>query len=361
MGRDLLLNSLHRQAGAVLGPWLDWTVPLRFTDSLAEYEAARERAGLIDYSAWGLIEVQGADRVGFLHNLLTNDIKRLQPSTGCQACLLTPQAKLVAHLLVLAGESAHWLLVPRARAEATLSTLDRYLITEDVRLHDRTQPFVLVALQGPHSLTLLNALLGETVVAVPQPLAHQERHLDGTPIRVIAFSLTSEPGALLAVSAENAAWLWQRLVEHGRPHGLIAVGWDALNMLRIESGIPWDGIDMDATTLLPETGLEERAVSYTKGCYVGQEIIARLQTYGSVSRKLMGLVCDGQRMPSPHDVIAVDGQPGGEITSACLSPTLKRPIALGYVRRPFYEIGQSVIVQTSGRDIPATLTKRPFV
>ena len=331
-------------------------MPKRFNDPDHEYRAVRQQAGLIDCSVLGLLEVGGADRGTFLHNILTNDIKSLAPGSGCQAGLVTASAKLLADLLVLADDERHWLLVQRSRAEVVLKTLERYLITEDVALRDHTQTSVLLALQGSTSIATLSRALG-TPITFQQALDHRVVTLDSVPIRAIAYSLTGEPGAILAVVAENAAWLWERL----RRHGAQPVGWEALNVLRIEAGLPWYGLDMDETTLLPETGLEERLVSYTKGCYVGQEIIARLQTYGSVSRKLMGLVFEGQEMPQAHDPITKAGEQIGEITSACFSPALNRPIAMGYVKRPFYEVGTAIVVKRDGKELPAKLVKRPFI
>jgi len=360
MARDLLLNPLHQQAGAVLGLWRDWTVPIRFSDAEAEYRAVRERAGLLDCSTFGLVEVQGPDRIAFLQNLLSNDIQSLQPGGGCQAALLTPSAKVLADLLVLAEEKTHRLLGDGSQADTVLKTLDRYVITEAVTLVNRVNQYACFAVQGPRSLESLQRI-GNIQLALQHPLDHLTVSLEGTPIWLVAHSLTGATGVLLIVQAEHAAWLWDLLVQHGRSHGLIPVGWEAWNILRIEAGMPWYGIDMDDNNLLPETGLKDRAVSYTKGCYVGQEVIARLHTYGSVSRKCMGLVIEGYAVPEAHDAIHKDGEVLGEITSACFSPALKQPIAMGYVKRPFYEAGTTVMVVHEGRPIVATLVKPPFV
>ena len=359
MTQELLLNPLHRQAGATLGPWKDWVVPLRFSNPDEEHRAVRQRWGLIDWSVTGLVEVRGADRIAFLHNLLTNDINALRPGMGCHACLVSPTAKLLADVLVLANADSHWMLVNRSRADLVLKTLNQYLITEDVRLDDQTGQYAIFALQGPASPSLLQPLLGVRPPPV-QSLAHQVDTVEGTPIHLVAHSLTGEPGVLLLVVAEQAAWLWDFLLQRGRAHGLVPVGWEALNVLRLEAGIPWYGVDMDDTNLLPETGLEAYAVSYTKGCYVGQEVMARLQTYGSVSRKLMGLVCSGPEVPTSQDRLLKDDELVGQITSACWSPTLKQPIALGYVKRPCYEAGVGVTVKHATQDISARVVNRPL-
>ena len=302
-----------------------------------EYRAVRERAGLLDEPAWGVIEVRGTDRVAFLHNLLTQDIKSLQAGSAAEAALVTPAAKMLATPIVLAEADAHWLLTPRPQVETVLKTLDRYLITEDVTLADQRDNQTVLAIQGPRS----QALLDEA----------------GGAMRRAAYSVTGEPGALVMVPVERAAALRTQL----RQHGAMPIGWETMNVLRIEAGIPWFGLDIDENTLLPETGLEGRLVSYTKGCYVGQEIIARVQTYGNVSRKLMGLLIEGHDVPQPKDAILSSGEPVGHITSACFSPALQQPIALGYVKRPFYEAGIAVTVVHVDHAIPATLAKRPFV
>lgn len=302
-----------------------------------EYRAVRERVGLLEEPAWGVIEVRGSDRVIFLHNLLTQDIKSLKAGASAEAALVTPAAKMLATLVVLADVDAHWLLIPRPQAEIVLKTLDRYLITEDVTLTDQRDNQTVLAIQGPRSQALLDEAGGALWRAT--------------------YSLTGEPGALVMVPAERASALRTQL----RQHGVIPISWETMNVLRIEAGIPWFGLDIDDNALLPETGLEERLVSYTKGCYVGQEIIARVQTYGTVSRKLMGLVCEGREVPEPNDPITKDGQALGHITSACFSPSLKRPIALGYVKRPFYEVGTEVAVSREGQTLSAKLVKRPFV
>ena len=176
-------------------------------------------------------------------------------------------------------------------------------------------------------------------------------------VRIIRASLTGEEGFLLIAQKEHAAWVWERLL--GQP-GATPIGWKAWDVVRLEAGLPWWEVDFDDTNLLPETGLERETVSSSKGCYVGQEIVARLDTYGSVSRKLMGLVCEGQVIPQARDPIMKAHEPVGEITSACLSPMLKRPIALGYVKRPFYDVGTPVEIGRPGTMIHATLTARPF-
>ena len=306
-----------------------------------EYQAVRHHAGLIECAAWGAVEVRGADRVTFLHNLLTQDIKTLGTGACREAALVTPAAKLLADLVVLAGADAHWLLLPRSRIETVLKTLEHYLITEDVALQDRSADHRILALQGPRSREILEGVAASLV---------------------LAHSITGSPGFLLVTPVERAAQLREQALRHGRERGVLPVAWETLNVLRLEAGIPWYGVDMDESNLLPETGLEARAVSDTKGCYVGQEVIARLGTHGSVSRKLMGLVCEDTQVPEAGDAVFFkEDEPVGQLTSACFSPALQKPIALGYVKRPSYEAGTAVTVMRGTRTVASHLVKPPFM
>ena len=358
--RRLILHELHQQAGASFAPWQGWTMPVRFRNVEEEYRAVRQRAGLIDWSAWGMIEVRGADRIAFLHQLLTNHIKALRPGSGCEAALLTPSAKLLTDLLVLADTDTHWLIAPRFRTQTLLEQLNRYLITEDVTLVDRGDAFALLAVQGPASFEIGHRMLGEPI-PVRQPLEHARVSFKTVPLRLFAYSLTGERGFGIMVPVERAAGIWSLALESGASSDLMPVGWEALNVLRLEAGIPWYGIDMDESFLLPEAGLTERLTSSTKGCYVGQEILARLQTYGSLSRKLVGVVCHGQTTPARLTPLTKGGQTVGEITSACRSPALAKPIALAYVKRPFYEVGTQVVLALGGEEQPAELVALPFL
>ena len=193
-------------------------------------------------------------------------------------------------------------------------------------------------------------------------LAHTQATLGAIPLRVIRYSFGLPDGFLLITPAAQAQALRQQLLDGGREHGIVPVGWDAFNIARLETGLPWEGLDFDEETLLPETGLERRAVSYTKGCYVGQEIIARMDTYGSASRRLVGVLGEGTRAPQAGDVVALEDQEIGQITSAAWSPALKRPIALAWIKRPHYErLDIAVTIRSPGGAMPAKLAQPPFV
>ncbi|MDP3703077.1 MAG: aminomethyltransferase family protein [Candidatus Omnitrophota bacterium] len=357
MAYPLLLHSKHRDAPVTYEPFGEWLVPWRFDSYDAEYQALRTGVGLIDYSTQALIEVRGKDRASFLHNLLSNDIKRLAPGHGCQAALLTASAKLLAELLVVADADALWLLCDANRAPMVLQTLEQYRFSEEVALTNHERHHAVLALQGPRTLERLSTLLGARS-DLQHPGDHVVCSFHDVPLRIIRHTLTGEAGAFCLCPAEHAGRVWTQLA---RQKGATLVGWEALNTARIEAGIPWYGIDMDDSALLPETGLEAQLASETKGCYVGQEIVARMQTYGSASRKLMGLRFDGEQVPGPGDALEQNGKEAGKVTSACFSPAMKQPIGLGWVKRGFYEPGTQLELLRGGERLPVMVAKRPIV
>lgn len=360
MAYPLLLHARHRDGEVTYQPFGSWVVPWRYDRFDAEYQALRNGAGLIDFSCKAAVELRGKDRANFLHNLLSNDIKRLTPGGGCQAALLTPNAKLIADLIVLMDAEATWLLCDAECVMAVFQTLEKYLFSEQIAIINHERKQAVLALQGPRALECLIQVSG-TVVAVPRPCDHQPITIEGIPVRIIRHSLTGGVGVLCLVEEPQAKPLWDILFARGVASGMRLAGWEALNTSRIEAGIPWFGIDINEDNLLPETGLETVMASDTKGCYVGQEVVARLGTYGSVSKKLVGLKLKGKTVPEAGSKILRDKEEVGWVTSACYSPTLSLPIALGFIKRGSFEPETPVEIAAAQERIPATVVKRPLI
>ena len=356
----LLLHGRHATTPVHYEPFGPWIVPWRFADAQDEYRALRTATGLIDYSTQALLTVTGNDRADFLHRVLTNEIRRLTPGAGCRAALLTASAKLLADLLVLVEAEAIRLLCDLPRAQTVAQTLARYLFAEAVTVHNGERQTAVLALQGPKTLDILSHVTGSPV-ALTRAGDHAVPRLDGIPLHVIHHSLIGEAGVLCLIAPEQLDMAWRILQDRGRALGLMPVGWEALNTARIEAGVPWFGLDMDEDNLLPETGLEAVAVSDSKGCYVGQEIVARMQTYGSASKKLMGLIVSADEVPQAGDPIDQHGEEAGRVTSGCFSWTLNRPIAMGYVKRGTYEPGTAVDILRGERRLAALVASRPLV
>lgn len=341
-----------------LGPWLvPWQLGAETHEK--DYRALRDAVGLIDYSTQAWLEVRGRDRIDFLQRLLTNNVAALKPGGGCRAALLTPNAKLIATCLVLADADLIWLACDLPQAAALAEALERYHFSEDVAITPHERRFGVLALEGPRAAEAVSQLTA-TRVALTRPGDHQTVALGDGPARLIHHSLTGGEGIWCVVEAERLESIWRWLTDQA-PAGLRPVGWEVLNTARIEAGEPWFGLDMDASNLLPETGLAAVLASETKGCYVGQEIVARMGTYGSAGQRLMGIVLDEAVPASPGDRLMRSGDDVGRVTSSCVSPVIGRPIALAYVKRGSYEIGTRIEINSGEDRFSATVVPLPFI
>jgi glycine cleavage system T protein len=320
-----------------------------------EHRAVRERVGVIDLASRTLIRVTGKDRTRFLNGMLTNDIKALSEGTGCYTCLLSPQGKILADLEVYALSDAYLLELEATWKERVLDHLNKYVIADDVTFQEMDGVLSLFALQGPEAEGVLQKLVGPPEFP-PEGYRHLEVPYGGVECRVIRSDLTGEEGFKLIVPQEKAEALWQALIGASAS----PVGMAAFNTLRIEAGIPWYGVDFDEGNFPQEGGVEERAVSFTKGCYIGQEFVIRIAHRGHVNRRVSGFTLQGEDPPARGDRILKDGKEMGRITSATFSPTLGKITALGMLRRECWDPGTVVEVESRGRLIPALVTPLPF-
>jgi folate-binding protein YgfZ len=327
---------------------------------MAEYNAARTAAVVVDNSPRGKIEVWGADAARFLHNLTTNDILNLAPGAGCETFLTTAKAKVIAYLVIYRhGASVDppgfSLDVASGASEKVLEHLDRHLISEQVEFADHTVAFAQMHLAGSLATdTLQNVIKGANLPAVP--LQHGPVQFgpnkNGWLRRHDALGLM---GYDLVCQAEQAAGIWGCLIQAGaRPAGRVAC-----EVLRIEAGLPREGIDIDENTFAPEVGRIAETICYTKGCYLGQESIVMARDRGQVNRTLVGVqLPDG---PVPHGSrLFVGDKEVGRITSSVHSPQLGEGLGLAYIRRGHQEPGTKMEVEASGKRAAAQVVKLPL-
>ncbi|OLC17547.1 MAG: hypothetical protein AUH29_01620 [Candidatus Rokubacteria bacterium 13_1_40CM_69_27] len=354
MASRLLLHDLHAAAGATFAAPCGAELPLHYGDAAAEYASARQGVGLIDRSAAGVLEVTGRDRAAFLHAMLSNDIKALSAGRGCAAAFLDVHGKVEVLLFVWTLEDRILLVTPPAAAEKAMQDLDKYLFSEKASFRDATGELALLMLAGPEAPAVARRLTGASVP--PDAWAHVTATLEGIDVRLVrGGGETGEPEVWVVASAGAGAPVWQALVGAGaRPVGLVA-----RESLRIEAGTPLYGRDVDASVLLPEIP-SAHLVSSTKGCYIGQEVVVRIRDRGHVNRHLRGFLLDGETVPSPGAAVLSGESEIGRVTSATWSFGLKRPIALGFVRRPQAEPGTPVAVRSPDRTTPATVSALPF-
>lgn len=354
MATRLPLHESHERLGARFGEADGHVVPLDYGSPAAEHEAVRERVGLVDRSYRGKIEATGRDRVAFLHGMLSNDVKGLGPGHGCLAAFLDAHGKIVSLLLVHALPDRILLEMDAALVRPTLEALDRLLISERVELADASAREGILTFAGPAARKTVEELLGQ---AIPDlGLYHHARlAADGVDLRVVRSAESGEEQYDIWAGAEAVPGLWERAVAAG----VQPVGRDAWNVLRVEGGVVWHGVDVDASTLLLEAPLDQ-AYSLTKGCYVGQEVVARVTYRGHVNRKIVGFVFPDARIPAPGAAVSIGGREVGRITSPVVSPALGRGLALGFLRRDHWEPGTRVEVAGDGGSLAAEVAALPF-
>ncbi len=286
--------------------------------NLDEYRSLREDAGAVELAWRGVIEMTGRDRARFLHGMCTNDITGLRPGHGCMAAVVNRQGKMVAEIVVRATETALLLEVDRSNLQATMGALARFVVADDVSMKE--SGLALLGVYGPRSREGLG--VGE--------LANFHFVMNGDRL----VSRNAILGGYEILSAGGST---------GRSPAT-AVGVEAFEVFRIEAGFPRWGIDMGPDVLPMEAGLEPIAISYSKGCYIGQEVIQRVKTYSEPPRRLVHLAFEGAAVPAPGAKIVAGGQEVGHVTSAALSPASGRAVALGYVRKEHQAPGTRVAV-----------------
>jgi folate-binding protein YgfZ len=329
------------------------TVPNEVSLDL-QHRAVMTAAGVSDRSTLGKATVTGRDRAAFLQGMLSNDVKALGPGQGCPAAFLDAHGKVVSLLSVYALEDRMLLELPAGSTDKFLQVIDKFLISEKACFESADDVYAILAVQGPEAERMLAGLSGVTLDAAPY--SHQEVEIAGAPVRVARRSEAVTPGFHCWTAVTHAEALGKAL----REAGAVPVGALALETLRIEAGIPAYGQDVDETVILPETRLDA-LVSYTKGCYIGQETVARVKYRGHVNRGLSGLLLEGDRVPAHGDAITAGDKDIGRVTSAVRSIALGKPIALGYIRREHYEPGSAVTVVVGGSPVPARVAELPFV
>jgi folate-binding protein YgfZ len=302
-------------------------------DWIDEYQALTTGVALVEFAERTQIELSGADRATFLHNLCTNDVRQLQAGAGCEAFLTTVQGKTLAHLFIFACPESLLIDTVGGQGETILKHLDHYLISEKVTLADRSQEWTELLLAGEGSEPLL-ARLGDA----PWPhalLSHAAFDVAGRKTWLRRVEVTSPGGWLVSARREDGAEIVGALVDAGATRS----GHAAFEAARIERGFPLFGQDISDKNLPQEVGRDQVAVSFVKGCYLGQETVARIDALGHVNRMLTRVRFAGSDVPEPGTELRAGEQAVGQVTSGAYSPRLQAPLAMAYVRRGSHKPG----------------------
>lgn len=337
----LSLHFLHEQAGARFQEVNGREVVADHGEGDAGYRAARETVALHDATYREALRITGEDRASFLHGMVTQEVKGLAAGAATYAAMITVKGAMVADARILRREADLLLDLEPGLGAKVREFLEKFLISEDAELHEATGELGVLRLLGPRTADLLGAVTGSPSASLPQD-ATRSVTLAGQEVLLVGSTRVEPHGVDMLVPRTGLEAVWKALVAAGAGFGLAPLGWRALETLRVEAGVPRYGQDMVDTTIPLEANLTH-AISYNKGCYIGQEVIARATFRGHMNRKLAGLLL-GATEASPGTELKKDGKKVGWLTSVAHSPRKGQSVALGYVHRDHLEPGTVLTV-----------------
>jgi folate-binding protein YgfZ len=323
-----------KSAGANIGVWFGCALPSDFGDWQHEYEIAKKSVALIDKNYLACFSFTGPDRARYLNAILTNNIKDLQPGQGNISLLLNPQGRILAEIETQADPN-RLLCISHAMIRAHLAdTLEKFIIMDDVTLTDETDRYATLSLIGPQTPQFIYDLAVNTNLNELSDFSSVEARIDAIACTITKKSLANTPSADIRVDRKDIEQLWNFLAEKTRALGGGPVGYKALNALRLEQSIPWFGYDFGDKQIPHEAGLENSHISYTKGCYTGQEIVERVRSRGQVNRRRISLRFPSTNEPPPAGtILTTDSKEVGAITSSSPLPREPDSIGIAYVRK----------------------------
>jgi len=369
------LAEVHRQAEAEFQQYGSYEIVSTFGEPQAEYAAIRKSAGLIDFSQRGVLKLTGKDRLTFLNQLLTNQTFDKQTKTGLPSdksvyafLLNNKTGRILADMRVI--EQGEFTLVETdgRLTDAVAKELDRYIFSEQVKIANASAEYHQIGLHGPTAANVIGAALSQSDWTLPvDGVAHVS--LFGSDAIIWRDDVAGAPGFGLLVPSARAREVWMNFLSRfGQPsqtgkRDVRPVGWAAFNATRIEGGRPLFGIDFDDTMLPAETSLLNRAVSFTKGCYPGQEVVARMHARNQFAKSVVGLRFSDDKLPMAGSPVYDESENVvGGITSSTVSPVLSNTaIALAIVKKPLYEVGKVLRAPAEGAMRNCVVTELPFV
>lgn len=339
---DSPLLSHHEAAGAKIATFSGCALAESFSaDWKDEWRLAREAVALFDTNWHAIALLTGPDRVRYLNAIVSNDVQSLAEGQGTLALLLDARAHILAELEIYVQPDRLVVLSHACVRERTVATLDKYIIMDDVELEDATGRLGTLAVEGAHAGTVVAQATGLSLDGFSE-FQGENTEIAGISCYIVRRSYFGAPGVQILAPAEHLATLWDTLnamvrASHGAP-----IGMSALNALRLEAGIPWFPLDFDDTVIPHEAALENTHLSFTKGCYTGQEIVERVRSRGHVNRRRVRLTFSTPHPPAVGTKLLVDGTDAGHVTSAAFSPAAGTSIGMAYLRRETAAPGAAV-------------------
>src|ERR1700676_290330 len=329
---DTPLTAVHKSAGASMGTWFGCALPDYWTDPRAEEEFARKSVALVDKNYRAYLSFAKPDRVRYLNAILTNNIKDLATGQGNVSLLLNPQGHILAGIDTYAQADILFCVSYAMIRERLIESLEKYIIMDDVALTDETQRYGTLAIEGPRAAAVAQELTGIDLSTLSE-LGRRETTVASIPCWIQKASPGGVAGCEFLSERETLAKLWQILSESVKKRGGGPMGYGGLSAQRLAQGVPWFGYDFGEKQIPHEAGLEASHISYTKGCYTGQEIVERVRSRGQVNRRRVDLIFDGARAPKAGETLTVDGKEVGSVTRAAIPSFLSHAIGMGYVRK----------------------------
>jgi folate-binding protein YgfZ len=351
------LIETHRAAGAQITEYNGFVLPETFSEFGKEYRAAKESVALFDTNWQAMFFLAGRDRVPYLHNISSQNIRDLGAGRGALGLLLNPQGHILAELEVYALPQKLLVLSHAAFRVRTFATLKKYIIGSQVQIDDQTDQMGSIAIEGPRALEVASEL-GAAVADAPE-MSVVEFAIDGALCYCLKRSHFGRSGMQLIIGREKLPAIWERLLQSVRTRGGEPIGMAALNALRLEAGVPWFPADFNDAQIPHEAAVEATHISFTKGCYTGQEIVERVRARGHVNRKRVQLKFSAETPPAAGTKLRANGAEIGHVTSAAFSPSASATIGMGYVRREQFAPGSVIefdggtaeVVQSCGSSV----------
>ena len=354
------LHTTHQQLGALFGPAGEWEMPVHYGDPIAEHHAVRTGVGITDLSHRGKLTVTGEDRVTWLQSIISNDILPLQSGDWLYSSFMTHKGKMLSYFRVYRLEESLLVEDMGEAGAVTYETFRKFLLYgTKAKMKNSGDTWSIILLSGPRAPDLIQRAFGVDVAGLKTG-TFLNHDLDGQPALIATTQETGEHDVEILMPNEAADQAWSQLWEAGQAVGLRAFGTEARESLRIEAGIPKLGPDLNDRIVPPEANLEGKAFSLSKGCYPGQEVVARMDTYGTVKRRLVGLVIDSEMIPPPDAKVFSNDREVGWISSAIHSPTLNKTLAFAFPLRDFTAPGTALQVEVNGQRHPSVVQALPF-
>jgi aminomethyltransferase len=349
------LIEQHRAARAQLAEFAGCTLPDTFSDFGQEYRAAKDSVAIFDTNWHAIFSLTGRDRVRYLHAITSNNIKELGEGYGVLALLLNPQGRILAELEVYALKESLLVLSHASVREHTAATLKKYILGSQVKLEDLTGQMGSIAIEGPRAASIVAEATGLALTGFSE-LAVKDLAIDAVPCHLIRRSHFGGLGAQIIAPREHLGLLWTNLrgsvhAQHGLP-----IGMRALNALRLEAGVPWFPLDFNDSMIPHEAVLENTHISFSKGCYTGQEIVERVRSRGHVNRKRVCLRFSTATPPDAGAKLQAGDVDVGFVTSAAFSPAANTSIGMGYLRREHNATGSIVEFEGGTAEVTAVGT-----